>query len=227
MKLNFSAFCRKPEVLQLENSIVFCLHDNGGNAQDFDWLVEALPETFGFVSFQKSVIQGGQSDWFKFKSTGNMESSEITSGEAIATVDDLVQDMLAVVNEWHAPAAPIYLVGQGTGGTLAYAIAFKYPQFFQKVVCMNGFAEKKIINTKADKKAISKLRFFISHGANNRTIPLTWARAAADFLYSVGCYFTFREYVSGEEINLKNRLDLVAFLQDLPYPVVSDEVKVD
>ena len=64
-----------------------------------------------------------------------------------------------------------------------------------------------------DREKIEKQRFFISHGTDDTVIPIEWGRKAAEILYDLSCYFSFREYMSGHGVNQKNYMDLMDFFR--------------
>jgi phospholipase/carboxylesterase len=66
-------------------------------------------------------------------------------------------------------------------------------------------------NIVKEKKKLENLRFFVSHGSDDAVIPIDWGKKAAELLYDLSCYFTFREYMSGHGVNQKNYKDLMEF----------------
>jgi phospholipase/carboxylesterase len=105
-----------------------------------------------------------------------------------------------------------HICGFSQGGILSYALALQHPDLFSKVACMSCYPEEKLlVNISKNKKIFEKLHFFISHGTEDTIIPLEWGRKAADLLYDLGCYFSFREYMSGHGVNQKNYMDLMDF----------------
>ncbi|MDO5617075.1 MAG: alpha/beta hydrolase-fold protein, partial [Cruoricaptor ignavus] len=110
--------------------------------------------------------------------------------------------------------SPTHICGFSQGGILCYALALKNPQLFTKVACLSCYPEDKILtDINKDKKKLQHLRFFVSHGTDDAVIPLDWGRKAADLLYDLGCFFSFREYMSGHGVNQKNYLDLMNFFE--------------
>ena len=126
----------------------------------------------------------------------------------------LQMNILKIKNQYGLTANETHLAGFSQGGILSYALALNNPDLFSKIACMSCYAEEKLLtNIVKDKKKIEKLRFFISHGTDDAVIPLDWGRKAADLLYEMGAYFSFREYMSGHGVNQKNYMDLMDFFR--------------
>ena len=105
------------------------------------------------------------------------------------------------------------MIQQRVDGELR-ALALQNPQLFSKVACLSAYPEEKLMEHMVkDKKQLQHLRFFISHGTDDAVIPLEWGRKAADLLYDLSCYFTFREYMNGHGVNQKNYMDLMEFFR--------------
>jgi len=123
-----------------------------------------------------------------------------------------LENILKIINHYGLTESRAHLCGFSQGGILCYALALQYPDLFNYVACMSAYPEEKILDhIVKDKKKLEKLRFFISHGTDDAVIPLEWGRKAADLLYDLSCYFTFREYMSGHGVNQKNYMDLMEF----------------
>ena len=85
---------------------------------------------------------------------------------------------------------------------------------FDKIAILSAYPEEKLLkNIVKDKKKLERLRFFVSHGADDAIIPFDWGKKGADMLYDLSCFFTFREYDNGHGINQKNYMDLMHFLE--------------
>jgi len=136
----------------------------------------------------------------------------IDKSQATESLNAILEAIVNIKNQFHIKEGNIHLAGFSQGGILSYALALKNPQMFSKVALLSCYPEEKILtDIVKDKKKLEHLRFFISHGTDDAIIPLEWARKGADLLYDLGCYFTFREYMSGHGVNQKNYMDLMEF----------------
>ena len=95
-------------------------------------------------------------------------------------------------------------------GPSSFVLALIASGFNGQQFSFNGYLA---IEKDKKKKEIQHLRFFVSHGSEDAVIPLDWGRKAADFLYELGAFFTFREYMTGHSVNQKNYIDLIHFFE--------------
>jgi phospholipase/carboxylesterase len=127
-------------------------------------------------------------------------------------VEVLIQNIMKIINNYGLTDSKTHLCGFSQGGILSYALALRHPELFNKIALMSTYPEEKLLpNIIKDKRKLENLRFFISHGTDDAIIPLEWGRKAADMLYDLSCYFTFREYMNGHGVNQKNYIDLMEF----------------
>lgn len=204
---------REPQNITPETSILFMLHGYGSNEEDLFSFVPTLPEDWLVVSFRapKNSNYGGFA-WFEidFNSAENF-IEETESNEAVKTV---MENIMAITNRYGLINNPTHLCGFSQGGMIVYSLALQYPDLFSKVACLSSFPEEKMLkNIVKDKKKYENLRFFISHGMEDAVIPIDWGRKAAEILYDLSAYFSFREYMSGHGVNQKNYLDLMEFFK--------------
>src|SRR5690606_24835746 len=135
--------------------------------------------------------------------------------QANQALEEISQSILSVINNYGITEGKTHLCGFSQGGILCYALALKYPEMFNYVACLSSYPENKLMeDIVKDKKKLEHLRFFVSHGTDDAVIPLEWGRKAADLLYDLGCYFSFREYMSGHGVNQKNYMDLMDFFKN-------------
>lgn len=204
---------REPQNITPETPILFMLHGYGSNEEDLFSFVPTLPEDWIVVSFRapKNSNYGGFA-WFDidFNSAENF-IDETEGNDAVKTV---MENIMSISNRYGLTNNPTHLCGFSQGGMIVYSLALQYPDLFSKIVCLSSYPEEKLLkNIVRDKKKYENLRFFISHGTDDAVIPLEWGRKAADLLYDLSAYFSFREYMSGHGVNQKNYLDLMEFFK--------------
>lgn len=202
---------REPQNITSKTPVLFLLHGYGSNEEDLFSFVATLPEDWLIISFRapRTVMYGGFS-WYDI----NFVDAEkfINTEQAIESLNAILETILKIKNHYGITDGETHLCGFSQGGILSYALALKNPQLFSKIACLSCYPEPKILTDIAkDKKRFEHLRFFVSHGIEDAVIPLEWGRKGADLLYDLGCYFTFREYMSGHGVNQKNYMDLMDF----------------
>jgi len=202
---------REPQNITTETTILFMLHGYGSNEQDLFSFVPTLPEDWIVVSYRAPFnTEFGGFSWYDIDFSD--PEKFVNTSQANESLNALIKSMLDISNHYGLGKNQTHLCGFSQGGILCYALALTQPELFAKVACLSSYPEEKLLNNKMkEKKKLEHLRFFVSHGTDDAVIPLEWGRKAADLLYDLNCYFTFREYMSGHGVNQKNYMDLMEF----------------
>lgn len=204
---------REPQHITPKTPLLILLHGYGSNEEDLFSFVPTLPEDWLVVSFRAPMTTEFEGySWYNIDLM--KEENRIDVPQAKASLDAILENIMKISNEYGLTENETHLCGFSQGGILAYSLALQYPQLFSKVACMSAYPEDKLLeNIVKDKKKLERLRFFISHGTDDAVIPLEWGRKAADLLYDLSCFFSFREYMSGHGVNQKNYMDLMDFFR--------------
>lgn len=194
----------------VEAPLLVMLHGYGSNEEDLFSFMGDLPEGWHVLSLRApEYISTGGYGWFDLDWMN--EHQKIDTEQAVKVLRELMH-FIQTYREERMLTGPTHLLGFSQGGMLCYAMALSYPQYFSKVAILSAYPEPALLQqVSRDKKALSKLDFFISHGMEDGVIPLDMAREAAPLLEELGVLFTFREYMSGHAVNAKNYLDLMNF----------------
>ena len=204
---------REPQNITPETPVLFLLHGYGSNEEDLFSFVPTLPEDWLVISFRAAKDWGyGGYAWFDIDF--NNAENFVDENEANEAVKLVLENIMTVTNRYGLTDNKTHLCGFSQGGMIAYSLALQYPDLFSKVACLSSYPEEKLLNNiDRNKKKYENMRFFISHGTEDAVIPLEWGRKAADLLYDLSAYFSFREYMSGHGVNQKNYLDLMDFFK--------------
>ncbi len=204
---------KEPQNITPETPVLFLLHGYGSNEEDLFSFVPTLPKDWLVISFRapKDSSYGGYA-WFDIDF--NNAENFVDENEANEAVKLVLENIMGVTNRYGLTDNKTHLCGFSQGGMIAYSLALQYPDLFSKVACLSSYPEEKLLNNiDRNKKKYENMRFFISHGTEDAVIPLEWGRKAADLLYDLSAYFSFREYMSGHGVNQKNYLDLMDFFK--------------
>jgi len=204
---------KEPEKINPETPLLVMIHGYGSNEEDLFSLSEDLPKNFIIVSFRapRDTFYGGYS-WYDI----DFSDAEkfINAEQAEESINFILVNIEKIKQRFHL-SGKVHLMGFSQGGILSYSLSLSFPELFHKVAILSAYPEKKILkNISEDKKSLSEMRFFISHGLQDSTIPIEWGKQAVDILYDLGCFFSFNEYSSGHGINQKNYTDLMRFFSD-------------
>ncbi|MBB4805869.1 phospholipase/carboxylesterase [Chryseobacterium defluvii] len=209
--MNLDYIIREPKNITSKTPVLFMLHGYGSNEQDLFSFRETLPSDWLIISYRapRDTQFEGYS-WYDIDFSNPENFVDVP--QAKESLQAILESILSVINHYGLTESPVHLCGFSQGGILCYALALTHPEMFSNVACLSCYPEEKLlVNTVKEKKKLEHLRFFVSHGTDDAVIPLEWGRKAADLLYDLGCYFTFREYMSGHGVNQKNYLDLMDF----------------
>lgn len=203
----------EPQNITSETTLLVLLHGYGSNEEDLFSFVPTLPEDWLVVSFRAPFDT--DYDGFSWYDIDLMnQENRIDIDQAKESEKIILENILKITNQYGLTGNQTHLCGFSQGGILSYSLALQHPELFSKVACMSCYPEEKLLTEIVrDKKKLEKLRFFISHGTDDAIIPLEWGRKAAELLYDLGCYFSFREYMSGHGVNQKNYMDLMEFFK--------------
>lgn len=213
LRMELQYLVREPETITPSTTLLVLLHGYGSNEEDLFSFAPTLPEDWLIVSFRAphNAHYGGYS-WYDIDLM-NVEN-RVDVPQARQSLENVLANIMSVSNRYGLTDNQTHLIGFSQGGIISYALALEYPELFNKVACLSAYPEEKIMpNIVKDKKKLEHLRFFISHGTDDATVPLEWGRKAADLLYDLSCFFSFREYMSGHGVNQKNYMDLMEFLR--------------
>lgn len=210
-KMDLQFIVREPENITPQTQLLVMLHGYGSNEEDLFSFRHDLPKDWIIVSFRaprNSDYEGFA--WYDI---------DFNNPDKFLDVDQAVDSMKLIMKSidnlkhHYQLESRTNIVGFSQGGVLTYAMTLTYPDYFHKVACLSSYPDPKILKNIKGKKEIQHLRFFVSHGSEDAVIPLDWGRKAADFLYELGAFFTFREYMTGHSVNQKNYIDLIHFFE--------------
>ena len=210
-KMDLQFIVREPENITPQTQLLVMLHGYGSNEEDLFSFRHDLPKDWIIVSLRaprNSDYEGFA--WYDI---------DFNNPDKFLDVDQAVDSMKLIMKSidnlkhHYQLESKTNIVGFSQGGVLTYAMTLTYPDYFHKVACLSSYPDPKILKNIKGKKEIQHLRFFVSHGSEDAVIPLDWGRKAADFLYELGAFFTFREYMTGHSVNQKNYIDLIHFFE--------------
>ena len=123
----------------------------------------------------------------------------------------VVEDLLADNKQ---PDALLHLIGFSQGAALAYYLAATYPQRIGKVACLAGFIPAGI-EPLINKGVFTGKEFFIAHGSNDDTVPVQYARQAAQKLQDGNARVIYCEDATGHKLGASCFRGLKAFIKTI------------
>ena len=195
-----------------KNPLIVLLHGYGSNEEDLFSFAPELPKEYYVISVRAPFdLQPYGHAWYAihFDADENKFSDNDEAKESVQLIANFIDEM---VKEYPIDTANINLIGFSQGAILSYATALTFPEKIAKVVALSGYLNLDIVPEKKKKKAISHLKFFVSHGTVDQVIPVDWARKAKPALENLGLEVTYNEYPIGHGVPPQNFYDFKHWL---------------
>lgn len=201
---------RKPQDITPHTPLLVLLHGYGSNEEGLFSFEPDLPKDWLVISLQapKDTPYRGFC-WYDIDFTDIDKFINVEQAEE--SIQWVLNQISTIREKYRISEGKTHLCGFSQGGIISYALALRNPQFFQKVACLSAYPEQKILQNIANKKALSHLEFFVSHGTEDTVVPLDWGKKGYQLLYNLNLFFVFREYPNGHGISPKNYQDLMNF----------------
>ena len=203
----------RPGSNHLSHRLLVLLHGWTGN-EDVMWIfTRQLPPDYWIISPRGpiSAPEGGFG-WFP-------------AGDAlIPSLPDLqpsIEKVLGVIDQWaqsnQVNASQLTLMGFSQGAMLAYAIALLYPRRVSSVAALAGYLPEQWMNSN-NKSGLAGKPFYIAHGTQDTTVPVSLARQTVQFLEGAGASVTYCESKVGHKLSIGCLHGLENFFPNLPTP---------
>lgn len=210
--MNLHYLIQEPKVKHDKNPLLLLLHGYGSNEEDLFSFAPELPDDSYVISVRAPYdLQPYGHAWYAihFDADENKFSDNEQAKESVKLIAHFIDE---IVKKYPIDESNIALIGFSQGAILSYATALTYPEKVTKVVALSGYLNQEIIPEVLDTKAISHLKFFISHGSVDQVIPVDWARKAKPALEKLDLEVEYQEYPIGHGVSPKNFFDFKAWL---------------
>ena len=203
---------RPPKIQTTTNPVIILLHGVGSNEQDLFSFANLLPDNFLVISARAPItLREGSYAWYQVDfSTGkpvyNAAQEEKSRSIMIEFINQ-IKEKYSIGNN------PVYLCGFSQGAIMSYSIALTHPELIKRIAVMSGRLLEEIKPNIASKEKLQVLKIFISHGTNDNTLPVDYARTARSYLKTLGIEPVYKEYQEGHGINRAMLNDLIQWLQ--------------
>ena len=211
-KIALQYLVREPKIKSEHPPVLFLLHGIGSNEEDLFSFADRLPGKFLVISVRAPIHLGGNSfAWYEMNfSTGkpvfNFQQEEVSRAALIKFIQQIKE-------KYSADGSEIYLCGFSQGAIMSYSIGLTRPDLIRGMAIMSGRLLEEIKPLIASKEKLKTLKIFISHGTNDSTLPVQYARDANAYLKSLNINASYREYTDGHTINGEMLADLVNWLK--------------
>lgn len=211
--MNLYYLVQEPKIKHDKNPLLLLLHGYGSNEEDLFSFASELPQDHYVISVRAPYdLQPYGHAWYAihFDADENKFSDNVQAKQSVELIAGFIDE---VVKQYPIDAKNVTLVGFSQGAILSYATALTYPEKVAKVVALSGYFNQEIMPEVIDTKAISHLKFFVSHGSVDQVIPVEWARKAKPALENLGLEVEYHEYPVGHGVAPQNFFDFKNWLQ--------------
>ena len=211
--MNLHYLIQEPKVKHDKNPLLLLLHGYGSNEEDLFSFASELPNDSYVISVRAPYdLQPYGHAWYAihFDADENKFSDNVQAKQSVELIAAFIDE---IVKQYPIDAKNVTLIGFSQGAILSYATALTYPEKVSKVVALSGYFNQEIMPEVIDTKAISHLKFFVSHGSVDQVIPVEWARKAKPALENLGLKVEYQEYPVGHGVAPQNFFDFKKWLQ--------------
>ncbi|MDO6388623.1 esterase [Pontibacter sp. BT731] len=189
---------------------VMLLHGVGSNEQDLFQLASHFPEDFTVISPRGPVVLGdGRFAWYEVDfSTGK---PSINAGQEAKSRQDIQQFISQVKEKYNL--SEVYLGGFSQGAIMSFSIGLTHPELVTGILAFSGRILQEIRPQVQRNSALQQLKVFISHGTQDSTLPVHYAREAKEYLQEAGVRLTYHEQDMGHQISGEAITKVISWLQ--------------
>ena len=210
--MNLHYLVQEPKTIKDQNPLLILLHGYGSNEEDLFSFAPELPDDSYVISVRAPYdLQPYGHAWYAihFDADENKFSDNVQAKQSVEIIASFIDE---IVKQYPIDTENVTLIGFSQGAILSYATALTYPEKISKVVALSGYFNQEILPEIIDTKAISHLKFFVSHGSVDQVIPVDWARKAKPALENLGLEVKYQEYPIGHGVSPKNFFDFKNWL---------------
>jgi phospholipase/carboxylesterase len=117
----------------------------------------------------------------------------------------------ALPDAYPVDPARVVLMGFSQGAAMCLSLLLKQPELATGVAGLAGFLPQQAQAWAAPGRLAGK-RVLLSHGTEDETVPVAWAKAAVERLRFAGAEVRYEEYPVGHKLNAQGMKDLKAWM---------------
>ena len=205
---------RQPLNPSANPQVMFLLHGYGSHEEDLFSFANYLPKEYLIISLRAPLnLSFGGYAWYSIHFNENQDKWS-DDEEARAAQKIILANIEHHLKQFSLSHKKVSLLGFSQGAILSWAVGLSHPEKIDKIIALSGYVNNDIF-TFAD-NGLEQLRCFSSHGTDDPTLPVNWARKGIDQLKSKKLTLEYREYPAGHGINPENFSDLIAWLNANP-----------
>lgn len=174
---------------------ILALHGRGSNEQDLIGLAPYLPKEILWISPRGTFSLGpGSYEWFQITEIGKPDPTRLAN--ALETIDTFIEE--AVVH-YPVDKNKLYLLGFSQGSVVSLSYALTRPQRVAGVIAQSGYVPHES-GLQFDEVGIKNKPFILTHGLQDRLLPIEWARRSRNLLQKLEVELEYHEFDMAHQV---------------------------
>ena len=201
---------RSPKSAVAKPPVLFLLHGYGSHEEDLFSFAPHLPDDFLIISLRAPLnLAFGGYAWYSIHFDADQDKWTDVE-EAKAAQQILWHNIEHHLEQFGLKDQPINLLGFSQGAILSWALALSQPQKVDRVIALSGYVNEDIFTYSS--QTLDHLQCFCSHGTQDQTIPVGWAKRSLERVQDKQVNIAFFEYAAGHGVAPENFQDLLEWL---------------
>lgn len=194
-----------------KTTILFLLHGYGSHEEDLYSFANYLPEEYLIISLRAPLTLGfGGYAWYSIH-FNEQQDKWSDDAEAKRAQEIILYNIDYHLEQFKLEGQKVSLLGFSQGAILSWAVGLSHPERIDKIIALSGYVNEDIFGYA--KEGLDQLRIFSSHGTEDPTLPVDWARKGIALVEKKDLKVEYKEYPAGHGINPENFADLLAWLK--------------
>jgi phospholipase/carboxylesterase len=182
------------------------LHGRGADEADLMGLEAALDPRLTIVSARAPFRLGPGFAWYGMAQIGEPDDDTLLT--SLSELREFIRGMLPA---YGINPERLYLMGFSQGAVVSAALALIMPERIRGVIMHSGYVPKDA-NLEGSPEKLEGKPFFVAHGKYDDVIPVSFGRAAEEYLQAHRARLTYQEYPIGHSISEESLYDLSDWL---------------
>lgn len=202
---------RRPLKESDTSPVFFLLHGYGSHEEDLFSFANYLPEEYLIISLRAplSLSFGGYA-WYSIH-FNEQQDKWSDDAEAKKAQEIILYNIDYHLEQFKLKGQKVSLLGFSQGAILSWAVGLSHPERIDKLIALSGYVNEDIFSYA--EKGLDQLRIFSSHGTQDPTLLIEWARKGIALVEKKEISVAYKEYPQGHGINQDNFNDLLSWLK--------------
>ena len=201
---------RRPLKESDTSPVLFLLHGYGSHEEDLFSFANYLPEEYLIISLRAPLnLSFGGYAWYSIH-FNEQQDKWSDDAEAKKAQEIILYNIDYHLEQFKLKGQKVSLLGFSQGAILSWAVGLSHPERIDQLIALSGYVNEDIFSYA--EKGLDQLRIFSSHGTQDPTLPIEWARKGIALVEKKEISVAYKEYPQGHGINQDNFNDLLSWL---------------